>query len=89
MPKLRFAATIDATLLRQVDEMVRRRRFANRSQAVERALTETLRRLARSRLARACARLDPGEEKALAEDGLARRVRSLSENAGDLTVPIP
>jgi len=71
MPKTKVAVTVDAALLDRVDELVHKRRFANRSQAVERALAETLERLARTRLARECAKLDPREEKALAEEGLA------------------
>jgi len=71
MPKTKVAVTVDAALLDRVDELVHRRRFASRSQAVERALAESLERLARTRLARECAKLDPREEKALAEEGLA------------------
>jgi Arc/MetJ-type ribon-helix-helix transcriptional regulator len=50
---------------------VAQRRFANRSQAIEAALAEKLARLAKTRLAQECAKLDPAEEKALAEEGLA------------------
>ena len=39
--------------------------------AVELAVDEKLQRLAKTRLARECAKLDPGEEKALAEEELA------------------
>lgn len=71
MPKTKVAVTVDAALLDRVDELVSKRRFANRSQAVERALAEKLERLARTRLARECAKLDPREERALAEEGVA------------------
>ncbi len=71
MPKTKVAVTVDAVLLDRVDELVTKRRFANRSQAVERALAEKLERLTRTRLARECAKLDPHEEKALADEGLA------------------
>lgn len=71
MPKTKVAVTVDTALLHRVDELVLKRQFANRSQAVERALAETVERLARTRLARECAKLDPREEKALAEEGLA------------------
>jgi metal-responsive CopG/Arc/MetJ family transcriptional regulator len=70
MPKTKVAVTVDAALLERVDELVHQRRFANRSQAVERALAETLERQARTRLARESAKLDPREEKALADEGL-------------------
>jgi hypothetical protein len=44
---------------------VARKRFRNRSQAVETALADKLHRLARTRLAREAAKLDPREEKGL------------------------
>ena len=71
MPKTKVAVTVDAVLLERVDELVAKRRFVNRSQAVETALAEKIERLARTRLARECTKLDPREEKALAEEGLA------------------
>jgi Arc/MetJ-type ribon-helix-helix transcriptional regulator len=71
MPKTKVALTIDAGLLSQVDDLVARRRFRNRSQAVEAALAEKLARLARTRLAEECSRLDPAEERRLADEALA------------------
>ena len=71
MPKTKVAITVDAELLGRVDELVARREFRNRSQAIERALAEKLARSRRTRLARECAKLDPKGEKALAEEGLA------------------
>jgi metal-responsive CopG/Arc/MetJ family transcriptional regulator len=71
MPKMKVAVTLDAALLARIDDLVARRQFPNRSQAIEAALAEKLDRLNHSRLARECARLDPEEEKALAEQGLA------------------
>lgn len=65
------ALTIDAALLGQVDALVAQQRFRNRSQAVEAALAEKLARLARTRLAQEAAKLDPVEERQLAEEGLA------------------
>ncbi len=70
MPKTKLAVTMDAALLKNLDHLVARRQFANRSQAIETAVAEKLSRLARTRLARECAKLDPQEEKALAEEGL-------------------
>ena len=71
MPKTKLAVTLDAGLVENLDQLVAERRFANRSQAIETAVAEKLTRLAKTRLARECARLDPHEEKALAEEGLA------------------
>lgn len=67
----KVALTLDSALITQVDELVERRRFRNRSLAVEAALADKLQRLARTRLARESAKLNPREEKRLADEGLA------------------
>ena len=69
MAKTKVALTLDSELMERVDELVSRRRFKNRSQAVEAAIAEKLERLARTRLARESAKLNPREEKQLAEEG--------------------
>jgi metal-responsive CopG/Arc/MetJ family transcriptional regulator len=71
MPKTKVALTLDAELIQQVDALVERRRFRNRSQAIEAALADKLRRLARTRLATESAKLNRREEKQLADEGLA------------------
>jgi metal-responsive CopG/Arc/MetJ family transcriptional regulator len=71
MPKTKLAVTLDKDLVTELDDLVAARHFTNRSQAIEEALSEKLGRLARTRLARECAKLDPDEERALAEEGLA------------------
>ena len=63
--------TIDADLLNQVDALVSQQKFRNRSQASEAALADKLLRLARTRLAREAAKLNPDQEKRLADEGLA------------------
>ena len=79
MPKTKVALTLDADLLDRVDDLVARQRFRNRSQAIEAALAEKLARLARTRLAEECARLDPAEERQLADEGLAASGESWPE----------
>jgi len=79
MPKTKVALTLESALIDQVDELVQRRRFRNRSQAVEAALAEKLQRLARTRLARESAKLNPREEKQLADEGLAEDVAAWPE----------
>jgi metal-responsive CopG/Arc/MetJ family transcriptional regulator len=70
MPKAKVALTLDADLLDQLDELVAKHKFRNRSQAVEAALADKLQRMARTRLAREAAKLNPAEEKRLADEGL-------------------
>ena len=71
MAKTKLAVTLDASLVVELDQLVSKRRFTNRSQAIEIAVAEKLERLAKTRLAQECAKLDPDEERALAEEGLA------------------
>ena len=71
MPKTKVALTLDAELVERVDELVARRRFRNRSQAIESAVADKLQRLARTRLARESAKLNVRAEKRLADEGLA------------------
>ena len=79
MPKTKVALTLESSLLAQVDDLVERKRFRNRSQAIETALADKLQRLARTRLARESAKLDPREEKRLAEEGLASELETWPE----------
>ena len=68
MAKTKVAVSIERELLQTLDALVARGHFPNRSQAMELALAEKLERLGRNRLARECAKLDPKEEKQLAEE---------------------
>jgi metal-responsive CopG/Arc/MetJ family transcriptional regulator len=71
VPKRKVALTLDAGLLDQLDELIAKQQFRNRSQAVEHALSDMLRRLARTRLAREAAKLNPAHEKRAADAALA------------------
>ena len=79
MPKTKVALTLDADLVERVDELVARRRFRSPSQAIEAALADKLRRLARTRLATESAKLNAREEKRLADEGLADEFGSWPE----------
>jgi Arc/MetJ-type ribon-helix-helix transcriptional regulator len=79
MPKTKVALTLDAELVERVDDLVARRRFRSRSQAIEAALADKLTRLARTRLARESAKLNAKDEKALADEGLAENFASWPE----------
>ena len=79
MPKMKVAVTLERSLLEELDALVADRRFPSRSQAIEAAVADTLERLAHTRLAREAAKLDPVEEKALAEEGMASELASWPE----------
>ena len=79
MGRSKVAITIDEELLEKLDRLVKRAMFRNRSQAIQIAVKEKLERVDRSRLARECSKLDPGFEKALAEEGLSEELREWPE----------
>lgn len=70
MPKTKLAITLERELVEDLDQLIADRQFANRSQAIEAALAEKLARVARTRLAREASKLNPREEKGLAEEGV-------------------
>lgn len=72
MPKTKIAVSLDSALVRELDMLVRQRRYPTRSHAIEAALAEHLTRLRRTRLIEACAHLNAAEERALAEESLGR-----------------
>jgi Arc/MetJ-type ribon-helix-helix transcriptional regulator len=70
MASVKVAITLEEKTLRQVDSLVERRVFQNRSRAIQTALREKIERLEGSRLAAECAKLDPKFEQSLAEEGM-------------------
>jgi metal-responsive CopG/Arc/MetJ family transcriptional regulator len=79
MAKTKVAVSLDAKLVDRLNTLVSQARFPNRSQAIEVALEEKLERLSRVRLARECAKLDPREERGLAEEGMQEELVSWPE----------
>ena len=79
MPKTKVAVSLDAKLVDRLNTLVSQARFPNRSQAIEVALEEKLDRLSRVRLARECAKLDPREERGMAEEGMQEELASWPE----------
>jgi metal-responsive CopG/Arc/MetJ family transcriptional regulator len=66
----KVAVSIDEETLARLDRLVRTRVFPSRSRAIQTAVEEKLERLERTRLAEECAKLDPRQERAMAEEGL-------------------
>ncbi|MDD5309441.1 MAG: ribbon-helix-helix domain-containing protein [Deltaproteobacteria bacterium] len=79
MRHAKIAITLDEDLLRDIDRLVERRQFPNRSKAIQQAVAEKIDRMSHGRLARECAKLDPSFEKALAEEGLQEDLREWPE----------
>jgi len=67
--KSRIVITLDEEIVRQLDFLIMQQSYKNRSQAIEEAVSEKLDRVNRKRLARECMKLDPVEERELAEEG--------------------
>ncbi len=70
MGSAKVAITMQKELLTQIDRWVAAGRYPNRSQAIQQAVREKLERAYRTRLADEASKLDPSEERALAEEGL-------------------
>ena len=70
MAKSKIAVTLDPNTLRRVDRLVRDARYPNRSQAIEAVISSQLDRLERRKLIEECSKLDPAEERSLADEGL-------------------
>jgi metal-responsive CopG/Arc/MetJ family transcriptional regulator len=71
MNKTKIAITLDEQFIEQLDRLVSENVFQNRSQAIQEAVDEKLKRLKRTRLAKECSKLDLAFEKAMAEEGLS------------------
>jgi Arc/MetJ-type ribon-helix-helix transcriptional regulator len=78
MRATRLAITLDERLIRKVDRWVKEGRYPNRSQAIQAALREKEGRRKRTRLAEELKKLDPREERALADEKLAGESRFAS-----------
>lgn len=75
MPAAKVSVTMDERLLREVDRWVATGEFPNRSRAVQAAVEAFRERRARRRkLLRELAKLEPSEERALAEEALQAEV---------------
>jgi metal-responsive CopG/Arc/MetJ family transcriptional regulator len=79
MAKAKLAITLDDRVLNEVDHLVKKRLFPNRSRIIEEAVEEKLERINRNRLARECAKLDPGLEKSMAEEGMEKELSEWPE----------
>jgi metal-responsive CopG/Arc/MetJ family transcriptional regulator len=79
MSKTKIAITLDEDFITEIDNLIKKQRFINRSQAIQEAVKEKLQKISRSRLAKECAKLDPSFEQAMAEEGLSEDLREWPE----------
>jgi Arc/MetJ-type ribon-helix-helix transcriptional regulator len=71
MSTAKVAITVEAQLLKLIDRWVTQGRYPNRSQAIQAAVREKVERWNHTRLAEEVAKLNPKEERALAEERVA------------------
>jgi len=71
MGTTKIAVTVESETLREIDRWVKGGRYPNRSRAVQAALAEMLARHKRRRLIEELGKLDPKQERALAEEALS------------------
>ena len=71
MAASKIAITIDDKLLKQLDLLVKSKVYPNRSKAIQEAVADKVHRLEKIRLAQECAKLDPGNEQNMAEEGFS------------------
>jgi len=64
----KIAVSLDSELVHELDMLVRERKFSSRSQAIQKAVADSLARRRRSRLARECAKLDKRAEQKMANE---------------------
>ena len=69
MSTTKVVISIEKSLLSQIDDMVRKQLFPNRSEAIQEAVKGKLSRSNKSRLAVECSRLNRDFERALADEG--------------------
>ena len=65
MSKTKIAITLDEKYIQELDHLVASRYYQSRSQAIQEAVQEKLRRIKHVRLSKECSKLDPSFEKAM------------------------
>lgn len=79
MSTTKIAITLDEETVEQLDRWVNERKYPNRSKAIQEALKERMARWRKSRLIEEAAKLDPKEEKAMAEENLSAENEAWAE----------
>jgi Arc/MetJ-type ribon-helix-helix transcriptional regulator len=78
-PRRKVAVTLEPESVAALDRLVAEKAFPSRSQAVQEAIDSLVAWKTGHRLAAECAKLDPAEEVALAEEGLAEEASEWPE----------
>jgi len=75
MPVAKLAISLDFNVLKKLNRLVDSHYFPSRSRAIQEALEEKLMKIDKSRLTIECSKLNPVEEKELAEEGIGSEAK--------------
>ncbi len=70
MPAAKIAVTVDEKVVKQMDRLVREGKYKSRSSVIQEALEEKLKERKRKRLIEEVSKLNPKEERELADEFL-------------------
>jgi Arc/MetJ-type ribon-helix-helix transcriptional regulator len=76
MSSAKVAISIDETVLKELDTLVKSGLFRSRSEVVQQAVSEKISRMDKSALARECAKLERNFEQGMADEGLTTEIHS-------------
>ena len=77
--KDKIAITLEHNIVKNLDRLIQKHIFVNRSNAIEKAVQEKLERIKGSRLSKECSKLDPVFEKTMAEEGFSEELSKWPE----------
>jgi Arc/MetJ-type ribon-helix-helix transcriptional regulator len=75
----KIAVSLNRETVERLDRLVCEGVYPSRSRAIQEAIDERLDRISRDRLSRECAKLDPADESALAEEGMVSEIEQWPE----------
>ncbi len=77
--KDKIAITLEHDIVEDLDRLIQKHIFLNRSKVIQEAVHEKLERMKGSRLAKECGKLDPVFEKTMAEEGFSEELSKWPE----------
>ncbi len=79
MSTRKIAITVDESLLKKADNLVKSKRFINRSRLMQEALRDKLKEIEKEQFIKECEKFDPEFEKKLAEEGFSVGIAEWTE----------
>ena len=79
MAASKIAISLDESMLKEIDDLVKKKVYPSRSRAIQEAVREKIIKISKNRLAKECAKLDPDEEMNQAEEGMDFEVNEWPE----------